>query len=450
MIVRRQLFGSVALLSTAMWCSMALADPITITTPFMNYENDNINSDGFSTGQFLRFGANGVTPNGLSGTTAVATTTNTVTNAVKNFRIYFVPSPASPNFFERHTLINAALLGPYTLNFANGDNTASAVVSLPGAAALAPFVQSVTLSGTSANPTFSWAPPAGAVVNGYRLNIYDKALINFNSANGPINTGQVAGLNVTPNITSHTVTAADFTLTDYAFALGKHYSIEIDIIQTKDGQNSHLGNGNLASISRSYADFTPNTNGGPAVNLPVVLANGVFQFNMAVVAGQTYYIDPTVATGYDYKIGAGDPTFASVVLPTNVAGSFKLWEKDALGTLVFVSNLIGGQVFEFGPSGVSFFEVTGIDPTANLDSSNPTAFVTGLTFEGTGSFDGTQTALSTVVVGVPEPTTAAFAGLGLIAMIAAARRKRLRARSQIGSAREVAALICDTALVPVA
>ncbi|MDP9046333.1 MAG: PEP-CTERM sorting domain-containing protein [Pseudomonadota bacterium] len=407
------------------WCSSAFPLPVSITTPFLNFENDNINSDGFSTGHFLRFGAT-VTPNGAHGTTGIATTVDTATNAAKSFGISFVPSPLLPNFFERKIPVNTNWLGPYTLKFTNGTDSASAMVSLPGTAAIAPFVQSITLSGTSLNPTFSWAPPAGALVNGYRLNIIDKSLINLDPKRGPLNSGQVTNLNVAPNVTSHTVTAADFTVPNYAFTPGKNYSIEIDILQTRDGLSTHLGNGNLASISRSYADFTPNVGGGPPVNLPVVLANGVFQFNMAVVSGRTYYIDPAAATGYDYQIGAGDPTFASVVLPSGIAGRFKLWEKDAHGKLVFVANLAGGQVFEFGAGGVSFFEVTGIDPRAALDPGNPTAFVTGLTFENAGTFDGTQTALSQTVANVPEPTTLALTGLGLLAVVAASRRRTPR------------------------
>lgn len=418
-----RLINVVALLSAiAPWISIAAA-PITITTPFLNFENDNINSDGYSTGQFLRFGADSVVPNGANGTTGLATTVNTVTGQQQKFGVNFAPSPLIPNFFERKIAINPALLGPYTLDFSNGGNSASTVVSLPSTAALAPFVQSVTLSGTSLNPTFTWTPPAGALVNGYRLNIYDKSLINLDPSKGPINTGQITNLNVQPNVTSHTVTAADFTIPGYAFNVGHNYSIEIDIIQTKDGSNTNLGNGNLASISRSFADFTPSNNGAVNVNLPVVIANGVYKFDMAVVPGQTYYIDPSVATGYDYQVGAGDPTFASVVLPTGIPGNFKLWDKDALGNLQLVGSLLGGQVFDFGAGGVSFFEVTGIDPGAKLDPNNPTSFVTGLTFTGAGAFDGTQTALTAFVASVPEPTTWALTGLGVLAVTGIARRR---------------------------
>jgi hypothetical protein len=50
----------------------AHATPVNITTPFINFENRAINSLGFTPGQFLRVGANSVTPNGSQGTIGVA------------------------------------------------------------------------------------------------------------------------------------------------------------------------------------------------------------------------------------------------------------------------------------------------------------------------------------------------------------------------------------------
>ena len=223
-------------------------------------------------------------------------------------------------------------------------------MSLPQGTSYAPFVNAITLSGTSANPTFTWTPPPATTVNGYRINIFDKALINLNANAGPLNSGQVVGLNVLPTSTSHTVTATDFTVPGYSFQLNRNYSIEISLIQTKDGTLNNLGNGNLASISRVYADFRPNNSGELPVILPVVLANGSFQFDFAVAPQQVYYIDPTVAVGYDYLIGAGNPKFRSVVLPTNIGdGLYDIFGLDANGLASLLAhNLAGGSTFDFG------------------------------------------------------------------------------------------------------
>ena len=68
---------------------------------------------------------------------------------------------------------------------------------VPGAGEI-PFVNSVTLSGTGATPTFSWTPPPGLTVNGYRINIYQNNLQTFNATGGVVNTGQVASRNLGP------------------------------------------------------------------------------------------------------------------------------------------------------------------------------------------------------------------------------------------------------------
>lgn len=395
----------------AMLCmaaASASAAPVTITTPFMNLENRAVNSlPGFTAGQFLRWGANSVVPNGAAGTTGVAIKDSDGTQRTINFN----PGPIIPNFFSRQVADAPNLRGDWTLRFTNGTDVATASVSLSAAAQQARFVNSITLAGTSANPTFSWTPPPGETVNGYRVNIYDRSLI------GPGSNGQVTSRNLQPSQTSYTVQASDFTVPGNAFALGKNYSIEISLIQTKDGSSSNLANDNLQAIARVYADFTPNSGGGPPVNLPVLLANGSFQFNMSIVAGQTYYIDPEVAVGYDYEIGAGDPNFATLDLPENIGdGLFDIFGFDGSGNLALLANNWDGRnVFNFGAAGVNKFRVLGIETSANLDPQNTTAFVTGLSFTGSGQFTGTQTPI-TVTVNVPEPATLALVGLALAGM----------------------------------
>jgi len=391
------------------------AAPVVVNTPFFNLENRGINSMGFSTGQFMRIGANSVVPNGLNGTTGLGTTTDLVSGALVQRVIPFVPGPIIPNFFQRLLADNPNLYGAWDLTFTNGtDSTTVNVPGLPQGTTQAPFVNSITLSGTSANPVFSWTPPPGVSVQGYRVNIYDKSLVVPGS-----NNGQVTSRNLQPNITSYEVTAADFTVPGYAFTLGKNYSIEISLIQTRDG-TGNLSNSNLKAIARAYADFTPVEGGGPVVNLPVVLANGSYQFNITVEPGVVYYIDPEVAIGYDYAIGAGDPFFQSVVLPNVGDGLFDIYGFDAGGNPVLLADdWAAGAAFDFGTGGIDRFRVLGIETSAGLDPLNTTAFVTGLTFTGPGQFTGTQTPI-TVTIDVPEPPVWALAALGLLAL----RRRR--------------------------
>lgn len=381
----------------------------------MNLEHRAANSLGVTVGEFVRFGAVSVTPNGAEGTTGVARSTDLATGLPLTRTINFSPSPVIPNFFSRNLFDSPSLRGPWTLTFTNGADSASRVVSLPVGTVQAPFVESVTLSGTGEAPTFGWAPPSGAAVNGYRINIYDKSIINRDPAAGPLNGGQVVGRDFNPGVTSYTVSRADFSVPGNAFALGRNYVIEISILQTRDG-SGNTSNANLKAVARAYADFVPREGGGPVVNLPVVLENGSYKFNMTVVPGVLYYIDPEVAVGYDYAIGAGDPNFKTVVLPTNIGdGIYDIWGTDANGIAVLLADdIAGGAMFDFGVDGVGFFRVTGIETSAAIDPANTTAFITGLTFTGAGKFTGTQTPIVVNVPGqIPEAPTLPLVALAL-------------------------------------
>lgn len=379
--------------------SLGHAATVSVNTPFINLEHRAVNSIGAATGQFLRIGAVSVVPNGANGTTGIGTHVmpdgSTITRTINS-----ASSPLLPNFFSRLLQDSPDLRGDWDLTFRNGGDQTTRRVSLSPSAQQAPFVNSITLSGTSQNPTFSWTPPPGVRVDAYRINIYDKDLVALGQG------GQVTNRDLLPGQTAYTVAAADFTVPGYAFTLGKPYAIEFSLIQTKDG-TSRSSNDNLQAIARVYADFTASNSGGPAVNLPVVLANGSYQFNMTVVPGQTYYIDPEVAIGYDYAIGAGNPNFASVALPAGIGdGLYDIYGFDALNQLVLLADdWQAGQVFDFGTSGVDRFRVLGIETAAMLDPANTTAFVTALTFTAAGQFTGTQTPI-TVDLGsgtVPEP-----------------------------------------------
>jgi hypothetical protein len=422
MIAVRSSIAALAATASLITLSIPADAAIIITDPFLQYYEVGPNNLNFSSGDFIRYGATSVTPNVVAGTTGTATTTNVTTGATITRNMVGQSSPATPNFFSGllgispTTNVNPAnLTNPWTLTFTNAGTTptsATATVALAPGSGLIPFVNSVTLSGTAAAPTFSWTPPSGTSVNGYRINIYQNDLNG--TVNGIANSGQVTSRNVGPGVTSYTVTSADFTH-GVALTPNTQYTIEISALQTRNGSSTDLSNANVSSISRVYSNFQVNSGTLPPINLPTTTVNGnqvTYGFNMTVAPGLTYYIDPTIATGYIFQIGAGNPNFASVILPDIGNSSpygLYLWNGTSWS---FDTLLAAGQLFNFGANGVDRFEVLGIDPSLGLDPLNTTAFIAALTFTGAGNFTGTMTPITTEVGAVPEPSTWAMMILG--------------------------------------
>jgi hypothetical protein len=126
-------------------------------------------------------------------------------------------------------------------------------------------------------------------------------------------------------------------------------------------------------------------------------------------------LDPAAALGYIFSI-VGNPNFATVKLPDlGMLHPYDLYVWDGT-SFVFKQQLAANTLFDFGPGGVSMFEILGIDPSLGLDPANSTAFVTQVTFTGDGPFAGTMTAITAV----PEPSRWAmmilgFCGIGFMA-----------------------------------
>jgi hypothetical protein len=150
-----------------------------------------------------------------------------------------------------------------------------------------------------------------------------------------------------------------------------------------------------------------------SVFLPSVGPDGVYRFDIKVIAGQTIAIDPLVAIGYDYETGAGDPNFASVLLPHVGDGLYDLYLFDQTLGWSFVEQLAAGEIYEFGSGGVDRFRILGIETSAGIDPGDVTAFVTLLTFTGDGRFTGSMTPI-TVYVPVPDTLILIVAGLAVV------------------------------------
>jgi hypothetical protein len=353
--------------------NLASAEPITVYHPFHFREHESANSVGFLPGDRLFFGAQSVLPNGNNGTTGVATQ-GSVTRPLT-----FYEFTVAPNQFAGAVDYAPALTGQWLLTFTNGPDTATAPTPTVGGAPLLPFVSSVAISGSGATPTFTWTLPSGFTPDGIRVQIWDL---------------QEPVANLRDVIFSRALpgNATSFTIPDTFPLEQRHlYSIEISPALTRSvplGDNS-----TLLSRARAWFDFAPLPEGSPPnVFLPIVTPGPVpvYTFNATVVAGQTIFIDPAVAIGYEYAIGEGNPNFASVTLPTGIGNN---WYELYLfnGTrYYFKTKLKGGIPYSFPSGGVDRFVIRGIERDAGLDPNNPTAFITGLTFTGSGQFTGTM------------------------------------------------------------
>ncbi len=411
-LMRLLAIGSMGALASL---SSAHAQSLSVTGPFLYYVNYGANDLGFLAGEYVAYGADSVVANGDSGTSGLATTTGFINS------IPFSPGPADLNTFFGLTpyssLSSSQLTSPWKITFTNPATTPTSVsstLSLVGPGEIQLPIN-ITMS-PGADPTFNWSTPPGVSVNGYRV-----AIIQDNQVS-PTDIGLIGGANLTGH-PPFTLQPADCTagIGYCPLQQGTQYTMLLDITQTRDGSSTNLSNSNTSAAARVFVPFQILPASAPAtVYLPMATPSGkgvVYNFNMTVLTGLTYYIDPEVADRYIYNTGPGNPNFASVELPkVGNPAPYELYVWNGT-SFVFDTRLAAGTVFDFASGGVSEFEVLGIEPTLGIDPTNTTAFITGLTFEGAGSFTGTMTPVTT---NVPEPSTWAmilvgFAGLGFAA-----------------------------------
>jgi hypothetical protein len=255
-------------------------------------------------------------------------------------------------------------------------------------------------------PTLEWALPAtGAVATGQTIQI------RRIDAESPDRSSITAATLIQQIVLPVSATSA--TIPSGILEEGKRYEIAV--------QQDIVSSDGLKGRSRTFFEYAPLAGGSAtvAVYLPSVGPDGKFKFDITVKAGEQIALDPVVAVGYDFQIGAGDPLFASVELPDVGDGLFDLYLFDGIDW-IFDSQLVAGDEFFFAGPGVDQFRVLGIEPSAGLDPLDTTAFVTLVKFAGDGRFTGTMTAITQTV---PEPGSLALLVTAVIGMGAICRRR---------------------------
>lgn len=313
--------------------------------------------------------------------------------------MFFVGDAVFPNEFSRTIPYDATLTGSWDIEITNPTSLNSPVTlstQAIGSVGSTEFVKNMSLTGSGSTPTLNWTfQPGFQNPDSVQVRIYDHQQLTRNGL----------PLLVHRRFLSSTATSFDvpasLDLLPGGLVTGDRYTFNV-ILDQRATNNATLAR------SRSFFEAIAVDVGPTPVFLPIVSGNGVYQFSIDVIQGQQIIIDPEVAVGFEYAIGASDPNFSSVILPAIGDNEYLLSYFD--GGIVDQILLAGFEFIFPVAGGVDAFTVTGIETSAGLDPTDTTAFMTTLTFAGSGSFTGTMTPITEFV---PEPTTILLLALGL-------------------------------------
>ncbi|MCC6202013.1 MAG: hypothetical protein IT494_03295 [Gammaproteobacteria bacterium] len=304
-------------------------------------------------------------------------------------------TPAFINTYIVETPYDPTLTDAWTIRIENPQTSngwVEAQTQAIGTVAPVPFATNMRVTGSGTTLQLDWTLTDITRIDSYGMTIWDLSqgnkVVHFASSLGTVAT------NMTWQIPTSFNNNVD------VLTLGHQYAFALEATDRVSGP----GSPNLANSS-SFFVFTPQATALNAF-LPSLDADDVYHFDLEITApDQVLFFDPEVAIGYDFAIGAGNPNFASVLLPAVGDDIFELWLFDEFDVAYDSGEtLTAGVQFDFlalDAAGLEKFRILGIETSAMLDPSDTTAFQAGLTFTNIGSFTGTMTPITTNVVPLP-------------------------------------------------
>lgn len=404
-------------LATACLMTAAVVDPPTFAqtttiseTDFLNFLDFRQVNSFAAASTYLSVGVYAV-PSGTSaapspdGTSVVASQVSS-TCSEPALAVPYNNEPSQPSLFFTSLAYNPSTqtpgcTGPWTLTITNATATNSPFVVntgpiagvVPLNAQVVPFVTNAATSDLSTTPTISWTVPSGwtvpagttvhGVVNIYPVNAAgtgtEPGVVHINTPAAP---GEAVSIPIVPGGNNQ------------ALAVGTSYLVSV---QTNLWLTAY--NNSTVEVTRSYFNFAPQASPpsfSGTINLPASDVAGTYTFAISdIVAGVPVLIDPAIAVGYEYAVGAGNPCFQSVEFPrlSSTQGNYELdvWNGHEY---TFYAHVAPMTTFRFEHGGVERFRVRGIPTSALLNPLNTTAFVTQVTFTKNGQFTGTMTPLT--------------------------------------------------------
>ena len=376
-----------SLLFAVLWQGPAVATPVTIDLPMHYRSVRSPNTVGWGVGDRLVFGALFVEP--VAGTT-VSASQDGVTVTLK-----WLGNDIFPNQFGWSVPYNPNLTGSWELIATNGSNSNLVMTPARTNAEALPFVRNATLHGTGLTPTISWDVPAGTGADATSIMFFDDVT----------------------NLRIYYDRGPAYSFTSYEVPSGlleaNHPYVVSIRLEATEGDVVNYNASQIITRSETFINFTPTTEGQPStVLLPTVGEDpnpsdeygAAFTFDCDVTAGESLVLDPVLAIGYEYRVGGEDTVrFASVILPEAGDNLFDLYLFDGDEFYLTLENMEAGAEYVFAAEGVALFKILGIELEAGLDSNDATAFMTELTFTGSGRFTGSMTPIISGCFGDIQP-----------------------------------------------